>query len=532
MVKQNLLPNFKKLVQKGVYGDLRSVNPPVTFPAWATMLTGKVPAKLDAFYFLKPNDKYELKLSILDWKRWNPIWNIYSKSGKKVCVFNIPTTTAYQVNGYFISGPIWGEDFDNLAYPKELNEELRKQRYLVRPLSTPNISGFDIFYEDLMKMTKTKYKLFKEYYKNFDWDIFIMSFNFGDTIQHYFWKYFDKDHPKYVPNNGFENVLKDYFILIDQYLGEIIDTLPKNSTLVMTSDHGQMKAHTYINLNAWLHQNGFLKIKNDYKALKQNRLSTALRKDLLKTLILITKSYTRIITKAKSLNRKFLLDVQGRFKTWLSIIENKVLTRHNLKNLVDWENTRAYSMVLNTIYINLNGREIKGAVPKNEYQKVRNEIIKELKKLKDPNTNKKIIKETWVKEEVYPDNPPEDFPDIYIDFHEGYINYYSELQHPNELFSNDINFSGVHTLNGIFLAYGPEIKSGMKLTNIRLEDVVPTILHLSNIPIPPDIDGRVATEIFKESSEAATRTLVKEEIKTEIKDESSKIKAIKFSKKI
>ena len=35
------LPNFKKLVEKGISGPLRTIEPPITIPAWASMVTSK-----------------------------------------------------------------------------------------------------------------------------------------------------------------------------------------------------------------------------------------------------------------------------------------------------------------------------------------------------------------------------------------------------------------------------------------------------------------------------------------------------------
>ena len=532
MIKENHLPNLKKLMKQSVHGTLRSVNPPVTFPAWATMLTGKAPATLGAFYFLKPTNNYELKVSPIDWQTWNPIWNIYSKLGKKVCVFNIPTTTAYKVNGNYISGPIWGEDFENLAYPKKLNDALKSMRYLVRPISVPKISGEDVFLKDLEKITKIKFKLFYKYYNEFDWDLFIMSFNFGDTIQHHFWKYFDKTHPKYVPGNKYEKVLIEHLNLLDHYLGKIVGSLPENTSLIMTSDHGQMIAHTYVNLNAWLYHKGFLSIKKDYKKLKENAFLKILKKDIFKTFSTITKSYSKIISMSKFFNKRSFTDLQARFKIWSPLIENKLFTRHNLKHYVAWEGTEAYSLTLNTIYLNLIGRELKGCVSKENYKKIRNEIVNKLRELKDPKTNEKVIKDIWFKEEVYPKNPPDDFPDIYINFNKGYINYYSDLQPPDRIFSTDVHFTGVHTLHGIFLAYGPGMLTGEEIDGAKLEDIVPTILHINNIPIPADIDGRVLSEIFKPGSDSAQRKIKTEEEKGFKSSERDKLRTMKFSKKI
>ena len=52
--EKGVLPTFKKLMEKGVYGDLESTIPPVTIPAWVSFATGKNPGKLGCYDFLLP----------------------------------------------------------------------------------------------------------------------------------------------------------------------------------------------------------------------------------------------------------------------------------------------------------------------------------------------------------------------------------------------------------------------------------------------------------------------------------------------
>ena len=64
-----------------------------------------------------------------------------------------------------------------------------------------------------------------------------------------------------------------------------------------------------------------------------------------------------------------------------------------------------------------------------------------------------------------------------------------------------------HELDGIFLTYGSEIKMGQKIDRAKIYDIAPTILHISGLPIPNDMGGRVLMEIFEEGLEFAKREL-------------------------
>ncbi|MCA1595267.1 MAG: alkaline phosphatase family protein, partial [Chloroflexi bacterium] len=50
------LPNLKRLVGMGVYGPLESTIPPITVPAWMSMMTGRDPGTLGVYGFRNRKD--------------------------------------------------------------------------------------------------------------------------------------------------------------------------------------------------------------------------------------------------------------------------------------------------------------------------------------------------------------------------------------------------------------------------------------------------------------------------------------------
>ena len=68
-------------------------------------------------------------------------------------------------------------------------------------------------------------------------------------------------------------------------------------------------------------------------------------------------------------------------------------------------------------------------------------------------------------------------------------------------------FTGIHLFNLLnsknYQVYGiyNRIKKNHEIRNVRIIDLAPTILHLFNILIPDDMDGRVLTECFEEDLE-------------------------------
>lgn len=91
--REGVLPTFKRLMEKGVYGNLRSSIPPVTFPAWKCYSTGKNPGKLGVYLFLKldmENKKFYF-YSSRDFKS-KEVWDYLGGKGYKCGVINMPGT--------------------------------------------------------------------------------------------------------------------------------------------------------------------------------------------------------------------------------------------------------------------------------------------------------------------------------------------------------------------------------------------------------------------------------------------------------
>ena len=90
-----------------------------------------------------------------------------------------------------------------------------------------------------------------------------------------------------------------------------------------------------------------------------------------------------------------------------------------------------------------------------------------------------------------------------------------------------------HKPYGIFFAIGHDIKkSTSDINGLNLIDLAPTILHIFDIPIPKDMDGKVLKKIFKEDSEPAKREIEYQEEADEKEIVKEKIKKLKEVGKI
>ena len=98
-------PNIQRLA-KGVRGPLRSVTPPLSFPAWSTFLTGKDPGKHGVFGFTSLDEgTYRLRFVNAGDRVGSSFWMRLSEHGQRVCCLGVPATyPAEKVNGVMVCG--------------------------------------------------------------------------------------------------------------------------------------------------------------------------------------------------------------------------------------------------------------------------------------------------------------------------------------------------------------------------------------------------------------------------------------------
>jgi arylsulfatase A-like enzyme len=91
----------------------------------------------------------------------------------------------------------------------------------------------------------------------------------------------------------------------------------------------------------------------------------------------------------------------------------------------------------------------------------------------------------------------------------------------------------MHALQGVFMAYGPDIKkSGEKLPNLKIYDVTPTVLHMFGLPVVKDMDGRVLTEIFNEGSEQGQKQVIYREVDYEVERIKARVRQLRKLRKL
>lgn len=279
-------------------------------------------------------------------------------------------------------------------------------------------------------------------------DVLVQQFEFPDRVAHVFWRLVDPKHPAYDAALAAKwgTAIERSYMLMDAIVGDAVAGAEKQGAVLMVvSDHGFASFRKSVNYNTWLVLNGYMTLKSGVQA--------------------------------KDRNLEMLFD-QGQF--W----EN-----------VDWSKTRAYSMGLGQLYINLAGREARGIVkPGAEYDALKKELQQRLVAMTDPEDGSRPVRRVIAREEVYRQFDPNLIPDLFVTNNDGYrVSWQTslggvqkEMIQPNpQVWSGDHCSVDPEIVNGIFL-------SNRKLQTTRapyIGDIYPTVLGLLGVKPPYELDG-------------------------------------------
>ncbi|MBI3995225.1 MAG: alkaline phosphatase family protein, partial [Nitrospirae bacterium] len=261
------LPNIKSLVDRSVYGEMKSCDPPITVPAWASMMSSKNPGRLGIYGFRNRADYSYDKLTMANSTsvKEDRVWDILSRAGKQVALIGVPQTYPPKpVNGHMVTCFLTPDIQSHFTHPAEFRNEVQKVvgEYIldVKDFRTENKEAI---LRQIYEMTEKRFKLARHMLKNKPWDYFMMVEMGVDRIHHGFWKYMDTTHRKYEAGNPFENAIYDYYRYIDREIGEILSLVDSDTVVFLVSDHGAKKMEGGICINEWFRREGYLKLAQD-----------------------------------------------------------------------------------------------------------------------------------------------------------------------------------------------------------------------------------------------------------------------------
>lgn len=294
----------------------------------------------------------------------------------------------------------------------------------------------DAFLEQAEQICVERESMFESALERTNKGVVACVFDTPDRVQHMFYRYLEPEHPAHAANgNSFERykgTIEDLYKRMDGIVGKTMRHVDDNTVIFVLSDHGFKSFQRGVNLNAWLKQEGYLTEREDSG----------------------DEGYLRGI---------------------------------------DWGRTKAYSFGLAGIYLNIEGRESSGIVPRSEAAALCREIAGKLTGLRDEDRDAVAVHRAYPKNSIYSGPYVEAAPDVVVGYSPGYRSSWGVAlgKVAGPIFEDNLKaWSGDHCVDPPLIPGVVFCNRGFESADPGIEDMAPTALRLFGFEPPAHMDGR------------------------------------------
>jgi predicted AlkP superfamily phosphohydrolase/phosphomutase len=434
------LKNIRALMDRGAWGRLESVIPPITVPAWMCMCTSQDPGSLGVYGFRNRTDYTYSGLGIAHSGSITApaIWDhLAANGGKKSIIVGVPPNfPPRRINGLSVGCFLSPDTVNgNFTHPPELKAKITE---LVGEYPV-DVKGFrtdnkDWLKQEIFEMSRKQWKVVKWMLSTQEWDYFHFVDIGLDRAHHGFWDCFDKKHVGYKPGNPYEQVIPDYYLWLDEQIGDVVKMLDRDTVLLVVSDHGAQRLDGGFVVNEWLVKEGLL-----------------------------------------------VLDQE---------MPKEVTPFAKLK--INWAKTKVWSEggYYARVFFNVQGREPNGIIPASQYEAFQNEMKAKFEALPD-DKGQPMNSLVFKPKEIYK-SVRNVAPDLVVHFGGLFWRSIGSVGH-GRLYVQE-NDTGPDACNhaqfGMFMLTAPNSPLHGEYKGARLLDVAPTLLDLAGYQIPASMQGK------------------------------------------
>jgi predicted AlkP superfamily phosphohydrolase/phosphomutase len=464
LLEKGEMPHVAALLAEGAHGVLHSTVPPVSAPAWATVLTGLDPGRHGLYAFVVERErKGEMHLANLTDVRGAKLWDLAAAQGVRPVVANVPVTwPPPAVDGVVVSGMLTPETEDAVfTHPASLGAEIRARIPGYRiDVDRSMMEDREALYDRLSEISRMHRDLFLHLLRTQDWGLFVGIFTNTDRVQHAFWR-------------SRRELVDRHFREVDAHVGEILAAIDRERTVVMLmSDHGFQGSRWKLYVNRALEEAGLLATRrasgpDDHYDRRRPDYFDAFQGG----------------RGAEEAPKGGLLD-----RVAAAVGVGGVTT-------IDWPRTRAFLWSLDTggVAVNLKGRYPHGTVADADYERVRTEVIAALTSLRTGD-GRPAFRSVRRREDAYRGDFVHLAPDVVTE-PDDTVSFGMDLD-AREAMRAHKREEGHHSPRGFVSISGPGVRRGARIEG-HLRDCLPTILHALDLAVPSICDGRVLAEAFE-----------------------------------
>jgi len=491
LAEKGLMPRLKSLMESGAFGVMTSTIPPVTPPAWTTLLTGLRPERHGIFGFMEGVLLGDTRRDVLAKSapvsalslKHTSVLDILGDAGRKLMCINVPMTYPPRpINGIMITGMLTPADAETFTYPAELAKELTDyaidlvhsttvEEHARRASAIDDVTWVRRSTEIVRSRADNICRLGTEH----PWDFGICIFTGPDRIFHRFWPEVMELVERGAATSEMEKLLLGFFAELDAALGRLVDAFG-DAVVMVTSDHGfGPRAERTVYPDVWLERKGFLV---RHAAGKARPFRRGVRR-------LVRRAMEAVLP--RSLSEKVLRKAADRQTRLLATLDKARSAAYFMSiDMATYGGVRLVGEFADKLDASARARLI-------------DEVISSVEEMRDPATGEAVLVRACRREELLPGAPETLLPEIILEFREGYTGRSDPLA--TELIGErpQDDHIGVHRIEGMFVLAGGPIRHIGETAPLHLADIAPTVLYLSGLPVHASMEGEVPLHLFDEA---------------------------------
>lgn len=480
------LPALAALMERGVWGPLRSTVPAATFPAWTSLVTGVNPGRHGVLDFAeRVPGTYRVRFVNGSHRRTPALWTRLSAAGRRVAVLTVPATYPPEpVDGVMVSGwdtPLTTAIDGSFVHPRAFWPEIRRLVGGVPFADFQEVSTGPGWHEraltSLLDGIERRTTLATALLRRERWDALMVVFGESDTVSHHFWRFHDPRSPRHEAS-PYGGAIAQVYEALDGAIARLVDAAPPETVVAVVSDHGSGGASDRVlHLNRRLAECGLLTFRPRGGRAARGARALALRA------------------------------VPARLQG--AVLRRAPVTAGRLEGMarfggIDWRGTSAFSEELDyhpSVWLNRAHREPEGIVDDARYEETRARVVAALTDWCD-DAGRPVLDRVWRREELYDGPFTANVPDLLLEpaLVDGYGPSCLRSDGPGPALRRLVpseygagkgsGMNGGHRRDGMMLFAGDGVPSTGRLSAADIVDVLPTLMALSGLPIPAGLDGR------------------------------------------
>lgn len=266
LIAKGLMPNLKRMIDNGVYGNMSTLNPPYSPMLWTTVATGKTPDKHGVLGFIEVAPQDKLRPVTANSRNARALWNIlHNQNLKSNLVGWWPSYPAEPINGVVVTDKFSkvGKELNKVKtldkraiHPENLADELKQLRMHPSEITKEHILPFMpkaakinqsdikknglIPFAQVMAENVSIHNAATYLLENTQWDFMAIYYDYIDHMCHGYMKF----HPPKLPRISvqeydiYNDVVNSAYRFQDMMLGRTLDMIDDQTTVIVMSDHG------------------------------------------------------------------------------------------------------------------------------------------------------------------------------------------------------------------------------------------------------------------------------------------------------